>query len=260
MAKSGTFGMKLHQTLGFSTWLARVSHAEAVFWPGCALMQLDPTILKKTLEVLRREDCDMGVSTCCCGYPSRYLFQNAYQKRADKLQDVMAKRGVRRIYLACPNCQTQLKTLENTELISIWPVLAKHLRPEDLVGRWCEVVNLHDPCPLRKDGDSRAAVRQLLQAAGIGIEEPRHNGENTLCCGNFQMLRAREPNKSAHLRAIRMAEFDPALPVCAPCEGCLDAFRSAGLDTTHVLELLFGKSQNRGWGNRLKFTASVSKE
>ena len=47
------FGMAFQQWLSFL--LLRVPEAEAVFWPGCALMKLEPEILEKTMEVLRRE-------------------------------------------------------------------------------------------------------------------------------------------------------------------------------------------------------------
>ena len=42
--------------------------------------------------------------------------------------------------------------------------------------------------------------------------------------------------------------------ILSSCEGCLDAFRSKGRDTCHLLELLFGRSKSRSWGNRFHTT------
>ena len=259
MNKSGSLGMACHQALSFAPPVMALSRREAVFWPGCALMQLDPAILLKTAEVLRREEPDLGLSACCCGQPSRYLLEGAYPARRDALAALLQKRGVRRVYAACPNCAKQLGELGGVEVRPVWSVLAARVRREDLSGG-TEAVTIHDPCPLRNQPGELSAVRELLERSGAGILEPAHTRERTVCCGNLQMLRARDPEKSGALRRRRIAEFPPDRPVASCCEGCLDAFRSEGLETVHLLEVLFGRSGGRGWGNRLAFTAEVRKE
>ena len=67
MDKAGRLGMAVHQAASFSPPLMGLTASRAVFWPGCALMSLDPAILERTLAVLRREEKDMGLSACCCG-------------------------------------------------------------------------------------------------------------------------------------------------------------------------------------------------
>lgn len=78
MNKSGAFGMQCHQISSFAAPLMRLSRCEAVFWPGCALMNLDPVILQKTAAVLRRAEPSLGLSSCCCGQPTRYLFPQQF--------------------------------------------------------------------------------------------------------------------------------------------------------------------------------------
>ncbi len=254
--KSGIWGMWCHQAASFAPPLMRVSRREAVFWPGCALMQLDPSILGKTAEILRRVEPELGFSSCCCGQPTRYLMEEKYIARRDRISNLLAKRGVRRVYAACPNCIRQLQEYGEVEIRSIWPVLAGCIRREDISGSVSAVV-IHDPCPLRNQPAGQAAVRNLLDIAGVQVVEPEHTREKTVCCGNIQMLRTRDPQKSERIRCRRMAEFPPGLPIASCCEGCLDAFRSEGADTLHLLEILFGKSRERGWGNRLAFTCAV---
>ena len=56
MNKFRNFGMAIHQTLGFSGPMMRIPKTEAIFWPGCALLNLDTEILEKTLKILRRAE------------------------------------------------------------------------------------------------------------------------------------------------------------------------------------------------------------
>ncbi|MBQ9148662.1 MAG: (Fe-S)-binding protein [Oscillospiraceae bacterium] len=253
MNKSGNFGMACQQALSFSAPLMRIPKSEAVFWPGCALMQLDPAILEKTLGVLRRAEPEIRLAAGCCGQPSHYLFPEKAPKRREKLAGLLKKQGVRRIYTACPNCTLQLGELEGFEILPIWPVLAAHITKDDIAAHGGSYI-WHDPCPTRNDPAQQTAARKLLAVSGCDYTEPEHTGPKTRCCGNFHLLRASNPEKSAQIRHKCLSEFPGNRVILSNCEGCLDAFRSEGRDTCHLLELLFGRCQSRGWGNRIKTT------
>ena len=253
MSKGSRFGMAFHQGLGFSTLMMKIPKAEAVFWPGCALMTLDGEILERTLEILRRAEPGLRLACGCCGQPTVYLFPEKTEKRREKLVKMLRKQGIKRIYTACPNCTLQLRELGDFEIIPVWPVLAAHIRPEDItvpVGSFI----WHDPCPTRNQPEQQAAARALLQVSGCNCTEPEHTGCKTNCCGNFHMLAATDPEKSANMRRKRLEEFPEDRTIVSNCEGCLGAFRSEGRETVHLLELLFGKSKSRGWSNRIKTT------
>ena len=94
MNKSGGLGMRLHQAASFSGPLMGVDRCRAVFWPGCALMSMDPALLERTLDVLRREEPGMGLSTCCCGQPTRYLEPEKFHRRRDRLVRLLEGSGV----------------------------------------------------------------------------------------------------------------------------------------------------------------------
>ena len=253
MSKGSRFGMAFHQGLGFSRALMKIPRAEAVFWPGCALMNLDGEILEKTLAVLRRTEPDIQLACGCCGQPSVYLFPHKAGKRREKLVRMLKKQGVKRIYTACPNCTLQLRALEDFEILPIWTVLAQHITEEDVVCADGSFI-WHDPCPTRKEPDQQAAARTLLGISGCDCCQPEHTGCQTRCCGNFHMMAAIAPEKSAAMRHARLAEFPEDRTIVSSCEGCLGAFRGEGRNTCHLLELLFGKSKSRGWGNRFKTT------
>ena len=54
MDKAGRLGMAVHQAASFSPPLMGLTASRAVFWPGCALMSLDPAILERTLADVTR--------------------------------------------------------------------------------------------------------------------------------------------------------------------------------------------------------------
>ena len=256
MNKSGNFGMRCHQALGFSGPMMKIPKGEAVFWPGCALMSLDPEILRKTLEVLRRGELEIRLAAGCCGQPTVYLFPEKADKRREKLLKMLKKQGVKRIYTACPNCTLQMREWTEFEVIPIWGMLAEHLTGDDVIGSG-EGFIWHDPCPTRSDPAQQLGARALLQISGCDYVEPVHTGEKTRCCGNFHMMRATDPEKSEKMRRSRLAELGDDRVILSSCEGCLDAFRSEGRETRHLLELLFGSSKSRSWMNRINTTKNA---
>lgn len=258
MNSSGCFGMGCHQGLSFSGLFMRCDRAEAVFWPGCALMNLDPDILYKTAAVLKRTEPELGLCSGCCGQPTRYLFHEKHSARRDRLLSLLRQRGVKRIYTACPNCMVQMREADGIEVIPIWRALAENIRAEDIKGLECPLT-LHDPCPMRSETEQQYAVRKLLRLCGAEVREAENSGGRTLCCGNYHMMRATDPGKSAAMRQRRISQFRKDTAVASYCEGCLDAFRSEGLETVHVLEALFDKSKRRGWGNRIRFTLGIGR-
>lgn len=252
MAKLGHIVVGTCQAVSFHPAMIRIPRAEAVFWPGCALMTLDPFILEKTLEVLRRAEPDIRMARACCGNPSSCLFPKQAEVRRKKLLKQLAAQGVKRIYTACPNCTLQLASWD-LEVKPIWPVLAEYLTEEDLAAVNGSYV-WHDPCPTRQDAVQQEAVRKILTLRGCDWTEPECSGCRTICCGNKNMLHCTAPEKSARLRKMRISQFPEDRIIASSCEGCLSAFRGEHRETSHLLELLFGKSKSRGWGNRFKNT------
>ena len=253
MSKASKSGMAFHQGLSFSPLLMKVPKSEAVFWPGCALLNLDRAILEKTLAVLRREEPEIRLACGCCGQPTVYLFPEKAEKRTKQLVTLLRKQGVKRIYTACPNCTLQLRQLKEFEIIPVWEILARHITRDDIVPAEGAYI-WHDPCPTRAEPGQQAAARQLLSISGCDCCQPEHSGCKTRCCGNFHMMAATDPEKSEKMRKNRLSEFPEDKIITSSCEGCLGAFRGEGRNTCHLLEILFGRSTARGWGNRFKTT------
>ncbi|NCB31965.1 MAG: hypothetical protein EOM66_11235, partial [Clostridia bacterium] len=228
----------------------RNSPAQNVFFPGCALMELDPAIVQKTLDALRKEVPDMALCPLCCGYPARYSRSAAiYEKKAARLRKSLERRGVKRIYSACPNCTQMLGAMGGYEIIPIWGILARTYEqgPVDQSKTWA----LHDPCPTRWDAEIHESVRVLLRRAGVPMAEFPYNREGTHCCGQFHMLHRADPAKSANMCKSR-AEEAPVPRIVSYCQGCINSFTKEGVEAAHILELLYGSSRYKGWFNRFR--------
>ena len=183
-----------------------------------------------------------------------------FQRRSAKLLRLFEQQGVKRIYTACPNCTKLLSDLHSASVIPVWETLDRSTSEVDLADQGGVAFALHDPCPVRTDRAQQDAVRSLLAKACVTIAEFPHNRENTQCCGNIAMLRARDPEKSAVMRTARIKEISSELPVTSYCAGCVDAFSSEVHNTAHLIELLFGRSKKRGWSNRIRNTIQTRKD
>lgn len=260
MEASGRFGMRVHQAVSFSRGMMHVPRADAVFFPGCALLTYDPALLQRVMHLLRREEPGLAFAAGCCGQPTKYLEPDRFEPRTNKLRSLFRKRGVQRIYTACPNCTRLLSALDCARVIPVWETLNRIAAPEDFFNQNGAAFALHDPCPVRQDLAQQDAVRALLKKANVAVTEfPRNRGE-TVCCGNIAMLRATDPAKSAAMRTGRLHELPPELRVTSYCAGCVDAFQSEGRDSSHLVELLFGASRARSWGNRIRNTIQSRKD
>ena len=260
MEASGRFGMRVHQAVSFSRAMMHIPRADAVFFPGCALLTYDPALLQRMMTLLRREEPTITLAAGCCGQPTKYLEPARFAERTEKLRRLLVQKSVQRVYTACPNCTRLLTELDCARIIPVWETLDRIASKEDLQNHDGAAFALHDPCPVRQDRAQQDAVRALLQKARVTVAEFPNSRGQTRCCGNIAMLRAIDPAKSAAMRTGRLDEIPSNLPVASYCAGCVDAFSSEGRDSAHLVELLFGKSQSRGWGNRIQNTILSRKD
>ena len=119
MEASGRFGMRVHQAISFSSALVHVPRADAVFFPGCALLTYDPALLQRVMTLLSKEEPDIALAVGCCGQPTKYLEPARFAGRSEKLKRLFLKRGVCRVYTACPNCTRLLNEQNCAKVIPI---------------------------------------------------------------------------------------------------------------------------------------------
>lgn len=256
MSQPNDRGIAWHQRLSFSPLLCRMEKAPALFWPGCALMTLDPAMVKKTYHLLQRQEPELGISSACCGQPSRFVFPEKLDRRRARLTKKLQQHQVQRIYTACPNCERELAQFCDIPVKSIWPLLMAVIHTSDVIDRSGETLAIHDPCPQRHRADIQEITRELMRLTGANLYEPPRSREKTLCCGNKGMQNVLNPERADVICRERLKDFPPDLPICACCQGCLGSFAAQGHPTLHLLEVLFGACEKKGWGNRIRFSRS----
>jgi hypothetical protein len=218
---------------------------DTLLFPGCGLPGTRPQATWQLFFHLRRSIPKLGIGLDCCCKPSHDLGRRAsFESRfAAKLQ-LMMDRGIRKVLVACPNCYHVLQGYGGGWAVeTVYEHMDRAGVPPNAVGNG--PMALHDPCPLRWNGDVHDAVRRILHRIGVRTKEMKHRRKLTLCCGEGGGVGLHRPELARSWQQIRGREADetPILTYCAGCAG----FLSQTLPTMHLLDLLFDP-QNALWG------------
>jgi Fe-S oxidoreductase len=209
-----------------------------VLFPGCGLPASRPDTVRRLFDTLRGIVPDLGVALGCCLKPSHDLGRAAFfETRFGALHRRLLEAGVKRVLTACPNCHKVFTSHgRGLDVVSVYSLLADAgVSP---VGTCDETVVIHDPCPLRHDSGVQDAVRSLVAASGVRIEELSDRRGRTLCCGEGGMVKFVRPEFAVRWTAMRarQAKGRPMVTSCAGCAGYLGGAGRSG----HVLDMLLG--------------------
>ncbi len=255
-------------TSKLQTYCALPEACDTVFFPGCALPDSRPATTFKLLEWLRGIVTGLGVVLDCCAKPSRDVGrQRRFNHLFHDLRDMLVEQGVRRVITACPGCyQVFAEHGSPLAVRMVYEVLRDRGAPpaEKLSG----VVRVHDPCTLRNRMEAHQAVRALLLDLGLVVEEMRHAGQQTLCCGEGAGVSQMVPEFAEKWAARRFEEAQGRL-VVGYCAGCVEAL-GRSMPSCHLLDLYFapqkalaGKQHAPplalGAFNRLRFKARLAR-
>lgn len=221
----------------------------SVLFPGCTLPGTRPGATRWLIDTLRGIDPDMGVVLDCCHKPSEDLgCVDYFGHMFGSLKDVLTSNGVLRVLVACPNCYaTFARYAPELEIVTVYEELASNgLAVGPAADDWS--VAVHDPCAVREHVDAHAAVRQLIGILGGNVEETRHSGQKTICCGEGGAVGFANGKLAKTWTSMRANEANgnPVVTYCAGCAGML----SRSMDTLHLLDLLANPGLARG--GRLK--------
>ncbi len=259
------------------TWYGLPEGCDTIFFPGCTLSGTRPQKTFAFYRYLQQHIPTAGIVLDCCTKPSHDLGRQAYfETMFGEMKTFLLTNGVRKILVACPNCYKVFKQYAPDMTVTT----AYEFMANDGIGtrpKTGETVTVHDPCVLRFDEAVQLAVRQLLVKQGLTVQEMRHNGKKTLCCGEGGSAGCLAPQFSAHWGNLRKKEVN-GNRTFTYCAGCANKLQPLML-TGHLMDLMFepekamkGKSRvskppvtflNRLWLKRqLKKTvdASVSRE
>ncbi|WP_045220127.1 (Fe-S)-binding protein [Desulfonatronum thioautotrophicum] len=253
-----------------------------VFFPGCTLPGTRPRITWQFFEALRSLYPDMAMVLDCCHKPSHDLGrQSFFLERFQGIQDRLLALGVKRLFVACPNCHKVFKQYGGgQEVVTVYEALAQgryHVQGQEAVHQDFAIspdtsvqVAIHDPCPLRDEPKTHEAVRALLSTRGFALREMKNSRTRTLCCGEGGSVGFHTPalattwakkrraqsqvrgQSQGHSRDQSQgqnrsqAQADRVVTYCAGCTACLNRF----MPTSHLGDLLFDPNSTLAGKNR----------
>ncbi len=243
-----------------------------VFVPGCTVPAYSPAAVENVLRHLKDSlgEENVGALLQCCGKVSVFMGEEAkFDERNQMALDKLDEMGAEVIITVCPSCFKVFKqTARNQRVISYWDLMHDLIGiPEQArgIGKGSDVVfNFHDSCVTRDEPTHHESVRWVLDQMGYRWEEIERSRENTRCCGVGGMVCTSLPELYQRVYTRRAGDFtqDHIISYCGSCRG---TFETAGLDSLHILDLLFGptymadcakkrgyKNEAEMWGNRLE--------
>jgi Fe-S oxidoreductase len=217
-----------------------------IFFPGCQLLGSAPDQVARVYDFLRNYlPGPIGFVSGCCGAPGVWAGQAALATEAlVPFKNFWEASGRPPVITACTSCTQMLtQALEGVKITSLFQLMVT----QPLLGRLKEMtrqspclfdpVSIIDPCTARADGVVQAAVRTLVQSAGMKVIELPAAGELTECCGFGGLVFNANPDLSKRIIGQRSAQSDNDF--LAYCAMCRDRLASTGKKVAHVLDLFW---------------------
>ena len=217
-----------------------------IFFPGCQLLGSAPDQVAKVYDFLRKHlPGPTGFVSGCCGAPGVWAGQESLAKDAmASFKNFWEASGRPPIITACTSCTQMLaQGLEGASITSLFelmatdPILGVLKEMAKGVSFLSDPISIIDPCTARKNGKVQAAVRTLVQAAGVKVCELPAAGELTECCGFGGLVFNANPDLSKRIIGQRAAQSDRDF--LAYCAMCRDRLASTGKKVVHVLDLFW---------------------
>lgn len=251
------------------TYYALPPGCDTVFFPGCALPGTRPARTKETFAHLQQSIPALGIVLDCCTKPSHDLGRRDYfQAMFGELKDFLLTQGVQNVIVACPNCHRVFTTYApEVRTQMVYEVFLMHGAPD--TPKVSGTVTVHDPCAVRTATQVHEAVRQLLVAKGLQIEEMPHHGTTTICCGEGGAVPLWAPELAQKWGQLIREEANNR-PLVTYCAGCYN-FLSKLTPASHALDLLWAPEETMAgtvkvspspitYWNRLRLKAYFKKE
>ncbi|RMH58277.1 MAG: (Fe-S)-binding protein [Deinococcus-Thermus bacterium] len=219
--------------------LSQNPEAEVLYWVGCA-PAYDPRAQKTArafAEILHEAGVSwavLGKEERCTGDAARragneFLFMQLATENVATLNAAMEAKP-KTIVTTCPHC---FHTLANeyrdfggvytvkhhTEFIAEL-IGAKRLELLPMAGE----VTYHDPCYLGRHNGVFAEPRQVIQAAGLKLQEPPRHGKESFCCGagGAQFWKEEEPgDERVSTKRYRELKGTGAKTIAVGCPFCM---------------------------------------
>ena len=214
------------------------SGCDTVLFPGCALAGSRPQRLLQLFEHLQGFFPNLGIVLDCCTKPSHDLGRSAYfQAMFSEMEDYLAGHSIKTVLVACPSCYAIFKQYGRRLVArTVYDILSRECwHPES--QHFSAPVTIQDSCVARFETDMHNVVRRLIRSQGISVEEMKHQGKKTLCCGEGGGAHFVAPELAGNWARMRKSETG-GKRIITYCAGCAHFLAKIGA-TAHLLDLVF---------------------
>lgn len=182
--------------------------SEYAFFPGCQLTAAEPELVIKIYDSLRFQLPDTAIFSQCCGIPAKWENQNdTFNSNIDDIRNKWENLGKPTLIMSCMTCMKNFQdNLPEIPVISLYEMLLKLN-----ISGGCNSEN-YSYFTVSQDHEksTEQAVKEL--ASDIGVK----------------------------LHTMDETEY----PMLTHCINCRDMLKKDGLESLHILELIFGMSDS----------------
>jgi Fe-S oxidoreductase len=219
------------------SWYGLPEQCDTVFFPGCTFAGTRSQTTWELFTYIRQHLPAVGVVLDCCGKPSHDLGrQEQFLQKFEVMNQYLVEKGVHKVLVTCPNCLAVFKQYgRGVEAITVYQFIARHGLPSTakVMGR-CVI---HDPCSIRGEEETHAAVRELTGEKGVEFEELNRRMGTTLCCGEGGAVGFVRPEFAEKWTRMR-GEQAKGKNILTYCAGCATSL-SRHCSVWHILDLIF---------------------
>jgi Fe-S oxidoreductase len=212
--------------------------SDTVLFPGCALAGSRPQRVLQLFNHLQSSFPNLGIVLDCCTKPSHDLGRSAYfHAMFYEMRDYLVSHGIKTLLVACPSCLAVFRQYgKGLTIRTVYDILSReYWQPE--LQPFSAPVTIQDSCVARFETSMQNDVRKIVRARGILVEEMKHQGKKTLCCGEGGGAHFVAPELAGNWAMMRKSEVGRKR-IITYCAGCAHFLARIGT-TAHLLDLLF---------------------
>jgi len=234
--------MKWAEGLDVKLW-GEEPNQEFLYWVGCAgsYDTRNQMVSRALVKIMKAAQVSFGVlgndERCNCEVARRVGEEGRFQQTAMELNEMMNKRGVKKIVTQCPHCYNTFKNEYprfggKFEVVHHSQLIAKLLLEGKLKLRkdTGKTITFHDPCYLGRYNDEfdapRAVIRALSPKMFVELPRPR---TKSFCCGGGGGNTWYTVELTKKCSVIRLEEAQQLAPniLAAACPYCISMFEDA---------------------------------
>ncbi len=220
------------------SYYALPKNSDTVFFPGCTLSGTRRDKVQGIYEHLKKTIPQLGIVLDCCTKPSHDLGREAYfHSMFNEMNEFLRDHGVKNVIVACPSCYRVFKDYgKSLHVNTVYEYIVATSLPPSSVSIPA-TITIHDPCSTRDEKQIHAAIRQLARSKSLTINEMKHAGTKTLCCGEGGSVECVNSDYSKNW-GLRQKEAAGGNRIITYCTGCVNKVGSVH-PTGHIIDLLF---------------------